>query len=230
MTKKRNPERTDTVKNDNFAVCCFVFVLAFTGGFADASTFLLLGVFSGHLTGNSVLSLIQLIQGSYAAFFISLTALAGFVSGTVAGILCRRMIRQERNAYLLLALQLFLIAAVIVLLKTLGTATPGNYIFAAMSSFALGIQNGGFGRVLESKVHTSYITGTTTSFFQSWLGPELRNAEAKLDRRLHALIPCAFVLGAGAGAFLTDRFHIGGFMMLIPLIVFSTALCRRYSF
>lgn len=215
------------MKSDNPLPGIFVFTLAFTGGFADASSFILLGVFSGHLTGNSVLSLIQLISGDYAALSVSVTALAGFIAGTVAGIVWRRHIRRERNRYLLMIPQFILIAACAVLWKTMGGTQPGNWFFAAGLSFALGIQNGGFSRLFGSPVHTTYITGTTTSLLLSLLETDRPDVAAVRDRRIHAVIPCAFVLGAGGGALMTYHFHLGGFLALIPIVLFSALLCRK---
>lgn len=64
----------------------YIFLFTFIGGFADASSFLLSGIFTGHLTGNLVLCAVYSIQGNYYLLFHCICAVIGFISGTIVGV------------------------------------------------------------------------------------------------------------------------------------------------
>lgn len=213
----------------NFLPCAFVFFMAFTGGFADAASFILIGTFSGHLTGNSILSLIWVIDSNYRAFFVSVTALIGFIVGTILGIIWRKNIKQEKNMYLPMICQLALVIIIIIIKKLSGEAMISNYIFAFGLSFSLGIQNGVYNRILKTNIHTTYITGITTSLFEALLYTDKSNLDKVFNKKIFALISSGFVFGAGTGAFMTHHFNIDGFMLIILLISISTILCYLFS-
>lgn len=64
----------------------YILLFTFIGGFADASSFLLSGIFTGHLTGNLVLCAVYGVQGSYFLLFHCICAVIGFTSGTMLGV------------------------------------------------------------------------------------------------------------------------------------------------
>ncbi|WP_086632040.1 DUF1275 family protein [Commensalibacter intestini] len=64
----------------------YIFLFTFIGGFADASSFLLSGIFTGHLTGNLVLCAVYTVQQNYFLLFHCICAVIGFISGTILGV------------------------------------------------------------------------------------------------------------------------------------------------
>lgn len=219
----------DGIKSDRLLPYFFVFMMAFSGGFADAASFILIGVFSGHLTGNSILSLIRIIEGDYSALFISILALIGFIAGTLSGIIWRRNILHAKNMYLPIILQLVLVIVVVAVKKTLGETVASTYIFAIGLSFSLGVQNGVYTHIVKASIHTTYITGVTTSLFEGLLYPDNTNSDKVFSRKIFAILSSAFVLGAGVGAFVSHHFGVDGFMLIIPLIFISAVVCFLYT-
>lgn len=201
--------------------------LALAGGFADAASFVLLGVFSGHLTGNSILSGISIVEGSFTQLWAILTAVGGFVSGTVTGVLWRRRIGTAHGMSLPLGLEILVVGAGILAYENLD-ASLRDYGLALCLSLALGIQNGVYATVGTSKVHTTYITGVTTSLLNTlFYGPE-QSAAKRHDRGMFATVLCSFVLGGAAGAFLTYHHGVLGVLGLMALLLMAVPLCCRF--
>lgn len=207
----------------------FVFVLSVIGGFADAASFVSFGVFSGHLTGNSVLSLVYFVNQNTAALYTSLISLLGFASGTVLGIVWRKRIVQHKFLCLPIIMQFALLSG---LFMAKGIGPDGlviTYVFIAGLSFSLGLQNGVFTQVAKVNVHTTYITGTATTFIESLFKASKVNEAQVSPRFMQGILLLGFVLGAGLGALMTYCFALNGFMLILLLIALSGILCYLNS-
>lgn len=216
------------VKSNSLSPYFFVFMMAFTGGFADAASFILLGVFSGHVTGNSVLSLIWVIEGNYSKLFTSVAALLGFIVGTFGGIVWRKNIQQTKNMYQALIFQLILVTAVFMVRNTWGETAASTLIFTLGLSCTLGVQNGFYMRVGNTSVHTTYITGISTSLVEALLYTKKTKSDRNFSKKIFAILMSAFVFGAGVGALMSYHFGLNGFMLIIPLISISAVVCFFY--
>lgn len=151
------------------ASATFVLVaLAFAGGYADAAAYLLLGTFTGHITGNTVLAAIALGAGKFSIFALRLTAVVAFLLATGAGILLSGL---GLGAHRTLALALVM-EAVLVGVAPLTHFAPGSHNDFAMLvclCLALGLQNGVFSKDHGVSVHATYVTGDATSLVSSLL-------------------------------------------------------------
>lgn len=145
--------------------------LALAGGFADAAAYLLVGSFTGHITGNTVLGAIALGAGKMDAFWLRLTAIVAFLLATGGGILLPRL-GLGNNGTLTLAL---LVEAALVGVAPMSILTPGSHTKLFMLvclCLALGLQNGTFSKSEGVSVHATYITGDATSLLVSLMrGP-----------------------------------------------------------
>ncbi|WP_392565738.1 YoaK family protein [Utexia brackfieldae] len=203
-------------------VTLFVFQLAFNGGLCDVSSFLTLGVFSGHLTGNTVTSLVYLIQGNLIEFTLSIIALSGFILGSFSGIIWRKHFYQVKRLYLPLILQLTLIFIVFILLLIYSYLPWMNNLFIFGVSLALGLQNGFYTKIWGSNIHTNYITGTSTSWFEAILYTDKTDEKALIHRHLSLIIILGFVSGAATGALLNQFF--GKFVFIAVVIMIALAI------
>ncbi|MEG2831025.1 MAG: YoaK family protein, partial [Edwardsiella sp. (in: enterobacteria)] len=198
-------------------------LLTLVGGFADAGAFVLLGTFTGHITGNAVLAMIYLAQGRWLTLGYCAVALVCFLLGTYWGSRwrLRRMTDSDtRRIAPLLSLQLLLMLSGVGLWRW---GCPSGFIL--LQALALGLQNGVIQSLHTTKVHSTYITGMSTSLINS-----LAAGRTAPDRPARATLLCGilgFVGGALLGGTLTDRFGAVGFIAVcIPLLA-ATLLSRR---
>ena len=64
------------------AICL---ILSGAGGFADAGSFMLIRTFTGHVTGNGLLTAVYLVKGEFSVALLCALAVVAFMSGTAAG-------------------------------------------------------------------------------------------------------------------------------------------------
>ncbi len=112
-------------------------------------------------------------------------------------------------------------------------------VFLGCVALALGMQNGAFRRAGGTGVHTTYLTGMTTSLITNLLGRGDSDDASKIVRpnrpanRILGGIWIAFVVGAIAGA--ATSYRCGGFgifgmaVVLLALIVQSTVAAHDSS-
>ncbi len=152
--------------------------LALAGGFADAAAYLLVGSFTGHITGNTVLGAIALGAGKIDAFWLRLTAVVAFLLATGAGILLPRLGLGKNGTF---ALALFMEAALVGVapLPTITHGSPTKLFMLLCLCVALGLQNGTFSKSEGVSVHATYITGDATSL----LGALLRRPDAGSSKK-----------------------------------------------
>ncbi len=201
------------------------FVLAFTGGYADAASFLLTKTFTGHLTGNTVLGMVHLAQGTWREAGRNILAVASFAAGTAAADWLPTNAGAPKEARQLrgpLAIQglMFLAAA-----GCLGWGKPLYVdLGAACLCAGLGLQNGAIRKCDGISVHTTFITGISTSLLASEVqrATDQKQLDGKARHSMNVLagILCLFASGALVGGFLSHRFREVGLVgIFVPWAV-----------
>lgn len=139
-------------------------LLAGAAGYLDAVSYLMLGIFTANMTGNTVLLGIALGQAHWAGAGRVALALASFIAGAAAGALVLR--RQRRIGSVLAAEAAILLAALGIwaaLPRRGASVGPAAVPFITLLSAAMGAQTAAVRRVGEQRVSTTYVTGTLTS-------------------------------------------------------------------
>ncbi len=192
------------------------FLLAFVGGYADAASYLLTKSFTGHLTGNTVFLCLHLVQGAWREAASNALAIAAFVAGTAGAewmaVGSGEPARARRLAVpLLIEGALLLIAAVF----RWQPGLPGNDLTVVFLCLGLGLQNGVLRKCGATSVHTTFITGMSTTLvtavFQRASGEERPDDRKKHPPALLAAMLLTFAAGAAVGGWLDFRFKIWGF-------------------
>jgi uncharacterized membrane protein YoaK (UPF0700 family) len=206
------------------------FGLAFVGGYGDAASFVLAKTFTGHVTGNLVLTAIAVAAHDWRAALEHLSAIVTFLMGISLSVLIVRPLKTWSSWPLLptiMAVEVILI--VVASLALASNMAHGVEIFVIFVSLALGLQNGTFRRVGGISVHTTYLTGMITSlismetekYASETVPPAVRASDPEIG--LLCKIWIAFVLGAGTGAAMVLHFKglgmLGAGALLIPLIL-----------
>jgi len=139
--------------------------LAFVGGYADASSYLLAQTFTGHLTGNCVLAAVSAASKDWHLTLDRLLAVIVFLSGILVSMILNRFapvwLRPSSLAIAIL-IELLLVLSAFILLNS--TAT--HQLFIVCMCLALGIQNGALHKTQGISVHSTYMTGMVTTLLQ----------------------------------------------------------------
>ena len=204
------------------------FGLAFVGGYGDAASFVLAKTFTGHVTGNLVLTAIAVAALDWRAALQHLSAIIIFLIGISLSVLTVRPPKAWSSWPLLPAIMgievILMVAASLALASHMD---HGVEIFVILVSLALGMQNGAFRRIGGISVHTTYLTGMITSLISTetekyaseTVPPAVRAPDPKIG--ILCGIWIAFVLGAGTGATMALHFKafgmLGAALVLIPL-------------
>ena len=206
------------------------FGLAFVGGYGDAASFVLAKTFTGHVTGNLVLTAIAVAAHDWRAALEPLSAIVTFLIGISLSVLIVRPLKARLLWPLLptiMGIEVILIVAASLALAS--DMAHGVELFVIFVSLALGLQNGAFRRVGCISVHTTYLTGMITSLISTTTErhasevtpPTLGSPDPKVS--LLCGISIAFVLGAGTGAAMVLHFKalgmLGAALPLIPLLL-----------
>ncbi len=207
--------------------------LAFAGGFADAASYLLVGSFTGHITGNTVLGTIALGSGQMDAFWLRMTAIVAFLLATGGGLLLPGL-GLNRNGTLALAL---VMEAALVGVAPLTGALPGFHsklFMLVCLCLALGLQNGIFSKSEGVSIHTTYVTGDTTSLLVSLLRRPNANSTASADgRTTHTVLGViwpSFAIGALIAALAVRRFGTHALWLLeLPLLLATVCAWESVS-
>lgn len=188
-------------------------ILAFVGGFADAGSYILVGSFTGHITGNSILLAVHVVNLQWRPALGCLAAVIAFLAGTAGGVSWPQP--PGRSACRRLAPVLALETALIVLgiSASLLPATAQNDVFLVSLCLALGLQNGALGKIDSVPFHTTFITGLSTTLVAA-----LAAGKPGAKRRLLPLIIGCFILGAFVGALAATRVGIAGFALVLALL------------
>ena len=193
--------------------------LAFVGGFADAGSFVLVNSFTGHITGNSILLAIHLVNSQWLQALSCLVAVIAFLAGTAGGVMwphppgrstCRRL-----APVLLLEIVLIALGMIVPVLPSTGRKD----MFLVSFCLALGLQNGTIGKIDSVAFHTTFITGLSTTL----VGALATGKPGPKGRLLPPIIGC-FIVGALVGAWATTRFGIAGFILVLTLLALTWLL------
>lgn len=151
--------------------------LAFVGGYVDAVGFVALAnVFTGHVTGNTVMLAIDVAEGTWSNIVRRLLAIVMFLAGIVlAAVLNAHIVRRGMRSRFAPA---FAVEAILLtpLILSDGAFThaamqvprPGWTLYAlvALAAIALGLQNGTLRKLGSATVHTTYISGMVTALME----------------------------------------------------------------
>ncbi|MFY9985608.1 MAG: YoaK family protein [Chthoniobacterales bacterium] len=201
--------------------------LAFVGGYADASSFLTVSTFTGHLTGNCVLAAVSVATKEWYVAMDRLLAVAAFLGGILASLTLSRFLPVYTRRYslpLTMFIELVLVGAAFVFLWN----HANNELFILCMCLALGMQNDALRNTHRVSVHSTYMTGMVTSLVQKGFAYFLseRNAESRSSTdsastaiRILAPMWMSFILGAVGGAVMVARFHALGLLGMVPLLL-----------
>ena len=206
--------------------------LAFIGGYADASSYLLARTFTGHLTGNCVLAAVSAASKEWYLTLDRLLAVIVFLAGILLSLMLNRFVPVRLRQYslaiaMLIEVLLFLSASF--LLSNRAT----QELFIVCMCLALGIQNGALHKTNGISVHSTYMTGMVTTLMQksfdrysSKRSPKEDSSKDSARLTIQVLAPMwiSFIFGAVAGAVIVSSFHsIGLWGIVLPLILLIVA-------
>lgn len=200
----------------------FYLLLAFIGGFVDASSFVIFEVFTGHLTGNSVLSMIYLSQMNWALLSLSIISICGFVLGTISGTLTRMKSPSFILEPYIITVVFLLFSAVFLLHFFVPYLYSGNLAIFIIS-LSMGIQNGYFNKAGDVSIHSTYVTGMTTSC----IGAFLKNSPEDNSKKVLSAAVLSFIFGALAGGYLSVNYHFTGFSAVLILLAIAIIYSMR---
>jgi uncharacterized membrane protein YoaK (UPF0700 family) len=135
--------------------------LAFIGGYADASSYLLARTFTGHLTGNCVLAAVSAAGKDWYLTLDRLLAVIVFLGGILVSLIlnrfaCARLKQSSLGIAMFIEVLLFLSASHFL-------SNRANELFIVCMCLALGIQNGALNRTNGISVHSTFMTGMVTT-------------------------------------------------------------------
>jgi uncharacterized membrane protein YoaK (UPF0700 family) len=220
--------------------------LAMTGGYVNSAGFLLLGIFTSHVTGNVGHLGVDIAHRDLGSALGALAMIGAFFGGAVVAsvVLESAAFRARANAYgAALALEAALLV-VFLLLPEVSLDQSYHASEAALICSAMGLQNSLVTRLSGAVVRTTHLTGVMTDLgievarWLRWgraslaqrfgvrlvLGGVERPAVAKI--RLLSIIVTAFGLGAVLGAWAADRLRYRA--LLVPVV--GLALAAGYAF
>jgi uncharacterized membrane protein YoaK (UPF0700 family) len=206
--------------------------LAFVGGYADASSYLLARTFTGHLTGNCVLAAVSAASKDWYLTLDRLLAVNVFLGGILFSLILNRFAPVQLRQYSL-AIAMF-IEVLLFLSASLFLSNRANAeLFIVCMCLALGIQNGALDKTNGISVHSTYMTGMVTTLIQksfdhlsSKRSPKEESSRDSARLTIQVLAPMwiSFIFGAVTGAVIVSSFHsIGLLGIVLPLILFICA-------
>jgi uncharacterized membrane protein YoaK (UPF0700 family) len=202
--------------------------LAFVGGYADASSYLLARTFTGHLTGNCVLAAVSAASKDLFLTLDRLLAVAVFLGGILFNLILTRSAPDRFRQFSLaitMSIEILLFLSASLLLRPGGN----QELFIVSMCLALGMQNGALNKTNGINVHSTYMTGMVTGLTQKSFDHLFANRSSKehsstdaatLTLQVPASMWMSFTFGAVTGAVLVSSFHsIGLLGIILPLIL-----------
>jgi uncharacterized membrane protein YoaK (UPF0700 family) len=202
--------------------------LAFVGGYADASSYLLARTFTGHLTGNCVLAAVSAASKDLFLTLDRLLAVAVFLGGILFNLILTRFAPDRFRQFSLaitMSIEILLFLSASLLLRPGGN----QELFIVSMCLALGMQNGALNKTNGINVHSTYMTGMVTGLTQKSFDHLFANRSSKehsstdaatLTLQVPASMWMSFTFGAVTGAVLVSSFHsIGLLGIILPLIL-----------
>ncbi|HEI9843096.1 TPA: DUF1275 domain-containing protein, partial [Morganella morganii] len=192
----------------------FYALLSCIGGFTDASSFILLKTFTGHLTGNSILSLIYLTTFNWSMLNTTLVSILGFLLGTIFGYKFR-LKNEDQKSQTYILLFILCIITLVFSIYFLFNEVDNNYMLIIAISLSMGIQNGNFSNFNNTGIHTTYITGMSTNL----IGALLKSPQCNNEKKTYLCLIASFILGGVLGSILSINFGYVGFSFVIVIII-----------
>jgi uncharacterized membrane protein YoaK (UPF0700 family) len=212
--------------------------LAFVGGYADASSYLLARTFTGHLTGNCVLAAVSAASKDWYLTLDRLLAVIVFLGGILFSLILNRFAPvQLRQSSLAIAMfiEVLLFLSAFLFLSNRANAE----LFIVCMCLALGIQNGALDKTNGISVHSTYMTGMVTTLMQksfdhlsSKRSPKEESSRDSARLTIQVLAPMwiSFIFGAVTGAVIVSSFHsIGLLGIVLPLLLILINMNRRLT-
>ena len=206
--------------------------LAFVGGYADASSYLLARTFTGHLTGNCVLAAVSAASKDWYLMLDRLLAVIVFLAGILVSLILNRFVPVRLRQYSL-AIAMFIEVLLIVSASLLLMNRANVELFIVCMCLALGIQNGALDKTNGISVHSTYMTGMVTTLMQKSFGrlslkrsskEDLPRDSARLTIQVLAPMWSSFIFGAFTGAMIVSSFHSLGLLGIgLTLILLISA-------
>ncbi|WP_309679006.1 YoaK family protein [Polaromonas sp.] len=210
-------------------------LLAFNAGAINAGGFLLVSLYTSHMTGFASMLADNLILGNVKLVSVALGALLAFTAGAAVTAVLVNWARQNwlRSEY---ALPLLVEALLLLLFGLLGATLNRQAPFAVpltvlVLAFIMGLQNALVSKISASQIRTTHMTGVITDlgielgklFYwnHSQRPPESRVRANRIKLRLFATLLGMFVAGGLVGAF---GFKYVGFIWVLPLALVLLAL------
>ena len=203
-------------------------LLAFNAGAINAGGFLVVGMYTSHMTGFASMISDMLVLGSFTVAIGATGALLAFVAGAACTAVLVNWARQNhlRIEY---ALPLLLEAGLLLVFGLLGATLNRQTPFAVpltvlVLAFTMGLQNALVSKISASQIRTTHMTGVITDmgielgklFYwnQGARPPELQVRANRIKLRLHAMLLGAFMAGGVVGA---AGFKYLGFVWVLPM-------------
>jgi uncharacterized membrane protein YoaK (UPF0700 family) len=204
--------------------------LAFTAGFADASTFTGAdGVFCAHVTGNFVVLAVDLARNARADEWMKLATFPVFVLAVVGSTWVYRRAGAASGIPTVRGLLLFKAAligagAVVGVVLPSSASVPGaaRASIVTMLVLAMGVQSAVHMLHPQLGAMTTVMTGNVTRWVSEWTVPAEPLDRTK--RTLLGVIIGAFTVGCAAGAW--GVFHHGFGVLALPAVVVLVARSR----
>ena len=210
-------------------------MLAFNAGAVNAGGFLLVSMYTSHMTGFVSMLADNLILGNLALVLGALGALLAFVTGSAVTAVLVNWAR-HRHLRSEFALPLMLEAIFLLVFGLLGATLNRQTPFAVpmtvlVLAFTMGLQNALVSKISSSQIRTTHMTGVITD-----LGIELgkmfywnRTATPagslvranRIKLRLFGTLLAMFVAGGLVGA---AGFKHAGFVWVVPLAILLLTL------
>jgi uncharacterized membrane protein YoaK (UPF0700 family) len=202
--------------------------LAFVGGYADASSYLLARTFTGHLTGNCVLGAVSVASKEWYLTLDRLLAVIVFLAGILVSLILNRFVPVRLRQYSL-AIAMFIELLLIGSASLFLINRANTELFIGCMCLALGIQNGALNKTNGISVHSTYMTGMVTTLMQKSFNHlsarrSLNENSSRDSTRLtiQVLVPMwiSFIFGALIGAVIVSSFHSVGLLgIVVPLVL-----------
>ncbi len=203
-------------------------LLAFNAGAINAGGFLVVGMYTSHMTGFASMISDMLVLGSFTVAIGATGALLAFVAGAACTAVLVNWARQNhlRSEY---ALPLLLEAGLLLVFGLLGATLNRQTPFAVpltvlVLAFTMGLQNALVSKISASQIRTTHMTGVITDmgielgklFYwnQGARPPELQVRANRIKLRLYAMLLGAFMAGGVVGA---AGFKYLGFVWVLPM-------------
>lgn len=221
------------------------FVMAFNAGAVNAGGFMVLGLYTSHMTGFVSMIADHMVLGNTALVLAALGTIVAFATGAAvsAALVALADALRLRSPY---ALPLLLVAALMLAFGLLGAVamrwqTPFAVpLTALVLAFTMGVQNATLTKMSRATIRTTHMTGVITDlgielgrwWFARYFAPReglLKNpagqnqkiAQHRQRATLFFALLAMFLLGAVLGA---TGFHHLGFICVLPLALLFMAV------